>query len=56
VKRIQRKPFDCRQLTNSKQLTVKNNKTAKKKLDTGTDTVFLGFWLTDFIESNLLVI
>jgi len=52
VKRIQRKPFDCRQLTNGKQLTVKNNKTAKKKLD----TVFLGFWLTDFIESNLLVI
>jgi hypothetical protein len=33
-------------------LTVKNGKTAKKKLV----TVFLGFWLADFIESILLVI
>ena len=34
----------------AKQLTTKQ----LKKLD--TDIVVLGFWLTDFIESNLLVI
>jgi len=34
--------FDCQTVS---------NKTAKKM-----DTVFFGFWLTDFIESNILVI